>query len=75
MKVYNSQAVLVNTLTTNSAGNADFILPIGQYTVCETLTSGWVNTQPGTINNTYGRPCYTVTVNTNQTTTATFGNR
>lgn len=75
MKVYNSQGVLVNTLSTNGSGQANFTVPIGQYTVCETLVSGWTNTEPGSINTTYAQPCYTVTVNKNKITTATFGNR
>lgn len=75
MNVYTSQGSLVTTAITNGSGQATFILPIGQYTVCEVLLSGWTNTQPGTITPTYQQPCSIATVKKNKTTTIAFGNR
>jgi len=45
-----------------------------EYTICETQQTGWVNTQPGTINPTYGEPCETVTLTSNNVVFRYFGN-
>jgi len=44
-------------------------IPVGEYTITETLKSGWQNTDPGT-----GPPQKTATVTTGETTTVEFGN-
>lgn len=45
-------------------------VPTGSYTVTETMQSGWVSTTPGG-----ATPSLQAVVNTDQTTTLTFGNR
>jgi hypothetical protein len=45
-----------------------------EYTICETQQDGWVNTEPGTINQTYDEPCETVTLTSDTTVTRYFGN-
>ena len=49
-------------------------LPPGNYTVCEELTAGWINTQPGLIDAAYQQPCYLLTVGPGQIAQVTFGN-
>ena len=44
------------------------------YTICETQQAGWVNTQPGTVDSTYGEPCETVTFSSTTSITRYFGN-
>jgi hypothetical protein len=52
IKVYNSANVLVGSKLTNFQGKANFdTLVPGKYTVCEVLTGGWTNTQPGGLAN------------------------
>jgi len=75
IKLYNAQGAEVGSQTTNSQGKASFTnLPTGAYTICEVLTSGWRNTQPGSRNATYNQPCYNVTLSSGQTVQVTFGN-
>ncbi|MDQ3249980.1 MAG: SpaA isopeptide-forming pilin-related protein, partial [Chloroflexota bacterium] len=74
-KVYDAQDGLVGTQSTNNQGKVSFVnWRPGVYTVCEQLTAGWRNSQPGAINPTYGQPCYELTVNPGQTATLIFGN-
>jgi hypothetical protein len=47
----------------------------GAYTICETQQNGWNHTLPATLNPTYTQPCYSVTLQPNQTVVTTFGNR
>ena len=44
------------------------------YTICETQQTGWTNTEPGTLDPTYGQPCETVTLTSSTTVTRYFGN-
>lgn len=55
----------VATGTTNALGTLELVLPVGTYTVTETLVAGWLNTTPLS---------QTVIVVENQTVTARFGN-
>jgi len=75
LTVYNGQAQAVNAQVTNNLGKANFnyLLP-GPWNVCETLTGGWANSQPGVIHATLGQPCYTVNLTPGQIATAWFGN-
>ncbi len=60
---YSPSGTLFTTINTNSSGNANTGRSLpgqGTYTVCETLQSGWTNTDPRTINTQYGKPCKTV---------------
>ena len=59
----------------NQFGKANFNqLRAGQYTVCETLQNGWHNTQPGTLDSFYGRPCYTFSLGSGEIAAVNFGN-
>ncbi|NJL56529.1 hypothetical protein HC928_16180, partial [bacterium] len=84
--VYDSQGNEVGRNTTsveNAGANGDLGIRAGfpglisgeTYTICETQQPGWVNTQPGTIDPTYGQPCETVTLTSSTTTTRYFGNQ
>jgi len=75
LTVYNGQAQAVNAQVTNNLGKANFnyLLP-GPWNVCETLTDGWANSQPGVQHATLGQPCYTVNLTPGQIATAWFGN-
>jgi hypothetical protein len=59
--VYNAGGQVASG-NTNANGEVVFNLAKGTYAICETLTSGWENTEPGTINPTYGQPCASITV-------------
>lgn len=75
INLYDAQSTLVGAQLTNNQGKVSFtnVRP-GAYSVCEGLTSGWFNTQPGATHTVYQQPCYTVTVAPNQTIQVTFGN-
>jgi len=61
--------VVAGPKKTNSSGAVKFdSLAPGTYKVCETLQSGWTNTQPG------GAACYTFTLGAGQTASLLFGN-
>lgn len=74
MTVYNTALSPVSTVNTNSSGLASFVLPVGQYTVCETQQSGWTNSQPGALHTTLQKPCYAVTLTAGGTVSVYFGN-
>ena len=76
IKVYNSSGALAATGVTGSTGQVTFAaLRPGAYTICETQQNGWNYTLPATLNPTYTQPCYSVTLQPNQTVVTTFGNR
>ncbi|MEZ4733352.1 MAG: M60 family metallopeptidase [Caldilineaceae bacterium] len=76
MTIYDSAGTVVATGVTSSVGKANFPkLPPGSYTVCETQQADWSSTLPGTVDPTYGQPCYAFTLQPAQTATVTFGNR
>lgn len=74
--VYDSEGTQVgSSQNTNGAGFAYFNdLPVGTYTVCEVQQEGWTNTQPGTINETYGQPCVETEVEAEDLDILSFGN-
>ncbi len=74
MNVYDTALNLVSTVNTNSSGLASFVLPVGQYTVCETQQSGWTNSQPGSLHATLQKPCYAATLTAGGTVSVYFGN-
>ncbi|KPV48229.1 hypothetical protein SE17_39200, partial [Kouleothrix aurantiaca] len=55
--------------TTDSNGTVSFSLPAGSYTVCETLKSGWTNTDPSD-----GSGCKPATVTAGGTSSVLLGN-
>lgn len=55
--------------TTGSNGNATFTVAAGSYTVCETLKSGWTNTDPSD-----GSGCKPATVTAGGTASVLLGN-
>lgn len=84
--VYDSNGNEVGRNTTsveNAGANGDLgirasipgLISGEEYTICETQQEGWFNTEPGTINTTYGEPCETVTLTSSTTVTRYFGNR
>lgn len=76
MTLYDAQNNLLASGVTDTNGRVDFSgrLP-GAYKVCETLTAGWSNTQPRTLDPVLGKPCRTVTTQPGATATLNFGNR
>jgi len=79
----NGNEVGRNTTSVENAGaNGDLGIRAGipglisgqDYTICETQQAGWINSQPGTIDLTYGEPCETVTLTSSTTVTRYFGN-
>lgn len=74
--VYDSEGTQVgSSQNTDGAGFAYFNdLPVGTYTVCEVQQEGWTNTQPGTINETYGQPCVETEVEAEDIDILNFGN-
>lgn len=76
MTLYDGQNNLLTSGVTDVNGRVNFNgwLP-GAYKVCETLTSGWINTQPSALDPVLGRPCRSVTAQPGATTTLNFGNR
>ena len=73
--VYDHVGTQVRQSVTNEAGHANFgPLSSGVYTICETLIPDWSNSQPGMLDPTYKRPCYTVSLLPGQGTTVRFGN-
>jgi len=57
-------------LVTDGMGFVDFgLLSDGEYTVCETLKDGWVNTEPGV-----SPPCHTVHLEAGEQVRLHFGN-
>ena len=73
---YNSSAAVAARGVTNSTGQVVFnALRPGSYTICETLQSGWNHTLPATLSPPFNQPCYSVTLQPNQTAATTFGNR
>ena len=76
MTAYNSSGAVAASGATNSNGLIVLsALRPGNYTICETRQAGWNNTLPSALNPTYNQPCYSVTLQPNQTATSTFGNR
>jgi len=75
MTLYDDQGGTVNSKVTNSTGRAVFArLDAGDYTVCETLQSGWTNTEPGTMHPTYNQPCHAVSLQYGERRPVFFGN-
>lgn len=75
ISLYNAQNTLIATQITNKQGKVSFTkVPASMYTLCEELTTGWVNTQPPTLLQPINKPCYTLTLNGGQTAEALFGN-
>jgi SdrD B-like domain len=63
-----TQAMLTDK--SNGDGRASFnALAAGDYRVCATVQSGWINTLPG------GAACYTLTLRSGQTAEVLFGNQ
>ncbi|MCP4542822.1 MAG: hypothetical protein GY832_37345 [Chloroflexi bacterium] len=61
--------ITTGTTGADGTGRVEFHdLPIGTYTVCETLQAGWINTEPGS------DVCRTVQVRDGKKTVARFGN-
>jgi uncharacterized protein (DUF2141 family) len=76
MTAYNSSGAVAATGVTGSNGQVVLSnLRPGAYTICETSQPGWHHTLPTTLNPTYNQPCYSVTLQPNQSATSTFGNR
>ena len=76
MTAYSSSGAIAASAVTNSTGQVILsALRPDTYTICETGQAGWNNTLPGALNPTYNQPCYSVTLQPNQTATVTFGNR
>ena len=76
MTAYSSSGAIAASAVTNSTGQVILsALRPDTYTICETGQTGWNNTLPGALNPTYNQPCYSVTLQPNQTATVTFGNR
>ncbi|MEZ4734892.1 MAG: right-handed parallel beta-helix repeat-containing protein [Caldilineaceae bacterium] len=75
INLYDAQGALVGAQVTNKLGKVSFskVRP-GAYTMCEVLSSGWINTQPGALNPVYQQPCYPLTAAPGQTVQAVFGN-
>lgn len=64
-------ATTITSGSTDTNGNVTFSnVAVGEYTVCETLQSGWQNTDPSN-----GSGCKTATVTANNTTTVLLGNK
>lgn len=77
MAVYrdSSSAIVTSGLTEGNPPTATFSgLLAGTYTVCETLPSGWANSDPGTLTAPYGQPCRSVTLAPAEAVTLLFGN-
>ena len=83
--VYDSSGTEVGRNTTsleNPGANGDLgiratipdLISGEEYTICETQQPGWANTEPGTIDPTYGQPCETVTLLSSTFVTRYFGN-
>ncbi|MBB6087849.1 hypothetical protein [Wenzhouxiangella marina] len=84
-RIYDSEGGLVAQGTTsveNQNANGDLGIRVSfpglvsgqEYTVCESQQPGWVNTQPGTVDPTYGQPCETLTINSTSLVLRFFGN-
>jgi hypothetical protein len=73
--VYNERGVVVESRITgadsafDNTGLVKFELPSGRYKICETLQSGWLNTDPGG-----SFPCRNVTLNDGEQERIYFGN-
>lgn len=76
MTLYDAQNNQLASGVTDANGRVNFTgrLP-GAYKVCETLTPGWINTQPNVLDPVLGRPCRSVITEPGVTTTLNFGNR
>jgi uncharacterized repeat protein (TIGR01451 family) len=77
LTVYRSdtQELVASGFTTGTAPMATFThLAPGGYTVCETLPSGWVNSDPAPLTPPYNLPCHTLTLAPGQVVTQLFGN-
>ena len=75
IRLYDNQQALVAEQVTNMHGKVSFTsLRPGNYTVCEELTAGWVNTQPGLIDPAFSQPCYVLTLGVGQIAQVVFGN-
>jgi hypothetical protein len=76
MTLYDGQSQAAGTQTSNQYGKANFnyIQPV-PWTVCETLQSGWVQSQPATLHPTLQRPCYELTLAAGAIAEVWFGNR
>jgi hypothetical protein len=76
MTVYDSSGAVAARGVTGSNGRVVLSrLRPGSYVVCETQQAGWSHTLPVALNTTYNQPCYSVTLQPNQSVTVTFGNR
>ncbi len=65
----NTKTTTVTSGTTDANGEISFTLPFGDYYVCETLKTSWVNSDPGG-----SEPCEPVTVAFGTTPDLQFGN-
>jgi hypothetical protein len=75
IQLYDAAQSLVGAQVTNAQGKVSFTgLRPGNYTVCEALAAGWVNTQPGLVDATFNQPCYVLTLGPGQFGQAFFGN-
>lgn len=76
ISLYRDVNILIGTQLTNQYGKAHFnYVPPGDYTACQTTTTGWSNSQPGVDDATYGAPCYTLTLRAGEISTLWFGNQ
>lgn len=70
MTLYDATGSQIGSRTTNSVGQALFSnLAPGNYTICEVMQAGWVNSLPGT-----ATPCYALSLTPADTATVYFGN-
>ncbi len=70
-----TQEIVASGFTTGTAPMATFTrLPPGDYTLCETLPVGWINSDPAPLTSPYNQPCHALTVAPGQVVTQLFGN-
>jgi hypothetical protein len=74
--LYNAAGEVASGVT-NIHGKVNFrYLPAGEYTVCQTQTDGWTNTQPGALDPNFdNQPCYTFESEPAEFVYLFFGNR
>lgn len=75
VQLYTSAGLVAEPQITNGDGVVRFanLIP-GNYVICETSQSGWLNTTPSALDVEYNQPCYRLTLSSGQAVGVRFGN-